>query len=1059
MTALAFLIPLLALAAVKVEHLTKKDGLSGTIVSDLFQDRKGYIWIGTWEGLSRYDGYDFVNFTKKEASDINNFHNRVQKIYQDRFDNIWVMMYNDRLFRLNKKTESFEELGDLSPEIGNCKMNRPLFTAGGDLWLQIEDKGILRVSTDSVTNEMTAKFHPLENVRINNLYEDSNGTVWLASEGDLKILSSSLIKSKSLADGEHPKVVAECKGKVIWGTDDGRLLIYDYDKGRMEVVPAFKNESVTSMSSSPDGRTVYAGTRSGSLYAYALDGRKITKLFTKNGPVDKLYTDNSGLVWAMTADPGVTQYDPADNVARYFSQTVATPDEDPETRVLERDGEVWICMNKGGFGRYDRDKKTIDYFHHNPSDPASLSNVVKRLLVTSKGELWISTNRRGLDRVTNIGSKVREFKVPSRSGKGTANGVKAFYNKKDSSIWVGTKSGDICIYDMDGVVKRHIDTDSEGKPLGKIYDIVRDNDDTYWIGTREDGLLSMKFRPDGSYSTRRYRHSYTDSNSLSSDEVQSLLVDSKGNLWIATYGGGVNIGRPADGGMIFYSAGNRLSGYPIKDNARVRELAEDDKGNVWAATTDGLVRMRYDERRQDVVSEVFRHKGDEVESIPGNDVICVYSDADHTIWLGTLGGGLSYYKGEGKFETFNTEDGMPSNYVQSLTGDDKGNIWLSTEENIVSFNKSTRNFSVLTELDGIATAIFTERAAFFLPGGKLLFGTADGCYEVDAVSLNKRPDNGFNLQVTGVRIVENSRREGERKLVPYILEDNRVLLPEHDSEMELTVASLNYEQQRRVRYQWSLDCDTLWQNMHDRHVTLSKLSPGTHILYVRAFLAGNPDSGDVIEVAIEVPRPFWQKWWFWVLVTIAVAIPAGSYIILRKRKLRKLAESVEEDSPKGKVVSIAPESIVIDKDEDELFMKNLLAWLEKNYSDPEMKVESMVAASGLGRTTFYNKLKALVNASPVDFVIDFRMKKARMLMKNSKKTISEIAYLTGYADPHYFTRAYKSRYNETPTQYRAKLKSTEGQDADDAKEAEPEPKKPRRQRKDKDISPPEIKDS
>ena len=136
------------------------------------------------------------------------------------------------------------------------------------------------------------------------------------------------------------------------------------------------------------------------------------------------------------------------------------------------------------------------------------------------------------------------------------------------------------------------------------------------------------------------------------------------------------------------------------------------------------------------------------------------------------------------------------------------------------------------------------------------------------------------------------------------------------------------------------------------------------------------------------------------------------------------ADDPQQQGAARRTFVMEPGKIALDDDEDEKFVNNLLAWMEENYSNPDMKIDNMVTSSGLGRTPFYNKLKTLANTSPVEFVIDFRMKKAKMFIENTNKTIAEIAYLTGYIDPHYFTRAFKTRYGETPTQYRKRYNAS-----------------------------------
>lgn len=1006
-----------ASAAFRVEHLTKADGLAGTIVSDLMRDRDGYIWVGTWEGLCRYDGYSFRTFNKRGGSAINNFHNRINSIYQDSCGNIWTQLYNDRIFRLNRLTETFDDLGAVDSRLGESRPGKPYFSADGRVWIPVDGVGVFEITTDPRSNAMSSKFHPLENVDIGCIYRDSRGTVWLASEGDLKILDSPVLAMQCMAEGETPLIAAETGGEVVWGTKSGHILVFDYNKHRLSKLSYVCREPVTSLAAS--GGTVYIGTRGGSVVQLDVKtlGSKTAAKVT--GPVHNLQADSRGMLWIMGGAPGTALYNPADGTLKTFTQTVRTHDNDSQAGIMECGGEVWVAMHKGGFGRYDHAAGTIVSPDGEGSGNTLSSNVIRHMLVSGPGEVWVATERRGLDRITEIAGKTGEVALPAANGM-AHGGAKAFLTARDSTLWVGTKGGCLMHYGRDGELMHVMSQGSDGQPLGKVYAIVEDRDGTLWIATRETGLLAVRGADTARPSIKRYRAGRSGACGLSSNDVQDLILDRGGRLWAATYGGGVEIGIPDSDGITFISAGNGSLEYPVRQCGKMRQLAEDRDGRIWGATTEGLVCMDFDPGTKTLNTTVYRHDDGNPASVPANDILCVHADPSGQIWLGTLGGGLAHHLGGGRFEHFQVSDGLPSDYVQGLASDSNGNIWLGTEQNIVSYNKLARTFSVLGEGDGIGTAMLVERGTGTGHDGRLLFGTQDSFYVVDAAALNSRPTRGFMLRVTDVAVSDPGPHRGERRMKPCVYGGGTLRL-DPDSEIEVTVASLNYLQQGRTAYQWSLDNgpETVWQTMPGRKVTLSHLAPGLHTLAVRAFMAGDPGNADYVEVHIDVPLKPWRTWWFWVVP----AVLAAAYALYKLRHRPAKRTEAEPAAPlTGKTLSITPEAIVVEKEEDEEFMKNLMAWMEKNYADPNMKVEAMAAASGLGRTTFYNKLKSLVNASPVDFVIDFRMKKARMMMRDTRKTISEIAYLTGYADPHYFTRAYKSRYGETPTQYRNRHK-------------------------------------
>ncbi len=1030
---------LMAHGAIKVEHYAKKDGLAGTVVSDILHDSRGYIWIGTWEGLSRFDGKEFVNYNEGEAESIPYLHNRVLHVYEDALDNIWVMMYDDRLFRINRRTDTFDRMAEIYPDFVDMRMYNPLFATDGDVWVEVRGRGVMQFQSDPSTNRLTGELHPMNGFAINGLCEDSHGTVWAMTDKGLAVLKSELLRFNTLAEHHDIRAFTTVGEHVIWGAADGSLIEYDYSNGRNKILPLLHNATITALSASPDGKTLYIGTSRSGLYSYELDGGYLSQIFSTPSRVDTMLADSHGLLWIITSQPGVMTYDPASQKLSTFTQQVPPSNYEPAPRILEAGGTVWVSMNGGGFGRYNRATNTLDHFHNDPSNPSDMSNIVLQFDVSSPEVVWLSTHHRGIDRVTSVENKVHHIQIKDHPSNLVDNEVKAFFLDADSVLWVGTKAGALYRYDSDGRLLGSIDTDNNGEPIGRVYAIRQDTDGDLWIGTRGSGIVRMWRDGDSGYRTERYHNIPGDRYSISSDEVQSIIIDRLGRMWVGTYGGGVNLVLRDGGNVKFLSSGNSLHGYPIASCAKVRSLAAQSDGTVWAGTTEGLVSLTYDDKTKDVRAVVIRQDGSNPGSISSDDIVSVYVDSHDSLWVGTMTGGLNHYdgidRGKPSFTVYSAASGLPSNHIKSITEDKDANLWVATDENIVMFNHDTRAFSVYLE-DAVAdNIIFSENAATVLPGGSPLFGANNGCYRVDNTRLLSDSVGDLNIIITSVLV--NGKDSSPRvnpDMTLYIPEAGTVTLPSKRSTLTLKVNALNYAVQSRVRFRYMLEGhDDDWTSCgSDNSFMLSELPSGVNTLVVRAYLTDNPEKWEELRITVNVPRAWWATWWLWLIVAVLVA--AGVLAFLKLRATRRTTSPLSGDT--RKTIIIEPAKIDIEDDEDEKFVTNLLTWMEENYSNPEMKIDHMVAASGLGRTSFYNKLKTLANTSPVEFVIDFRMKKAKMFIESTGKTIAEIAYLTGYIDPHYFTRAFKTRYGETPTQYRKRYGNTRPEDSQQAEKPE-----------------------
>ena len=161
--------------------------------------------------------------------------------------------------------------------------------------------------------------------------------------------------------------------------------------------------------------------------------------------------------------------------------------------------------------------------------------------------------------------------------------------------------------------------------------------------------------------------------------------------------------------------------------------------------------------------------------------------------------------------------------------------------------------------------------------------------------------------------------------------------------------------------------------------------------------------------------------WIYIVLIVLTAI---LLLHVRQKRLARLA--------KMRVLKIGPQEIAFAQKADYDFVKSQLDWLEEHYSDSSLKIEHLVAVAKMSRTSYYNELKSLTGLSPKELVSDFRLKKAKMMLEKTDTTVAEIAYKTGFNDPVYFTRLFRTTFGMTPTQYRKQ--GTDGEEAPQTQE-------------------------
>lgn len=976
----------------KLSHYSTKDGLASNAISDITTDKYGYIWLATYNGLCRYDGYSFYNYVTEMRSNIPGLHNRILNICADRIGNIWMRMYDNRVFVLDRRTDRIINAFQGVEGADNFTTRHELTVApDGDVYIITDDRGIYRIGLRN--GKLTRKQYPTGNVRVNKVVCDAAGNVWLA-------------------------------------TDNG-ILKLDNKTGQMSN-RHFAGEDITA--ATYKGNCLYAGTVSGKILRLDGNGQRRMVKQLNDRHVTSIYADSEGLLWFSTEKQGVSRLNMSTGDVKDFTQVVTTPDIDLNGGMFcETDGILWAKMNHGGFGYYDRQADEIRYFHNNPDNPWNLSNTLTAYLPMPYGVIWMSTIRRGLEKLELFNNNIPRHKLEPNATSYNANEIRAILqDRKSGRLFIGNKSGSLYVIENNGKKTAVINRNSDGGEIGRIYNLMQDRRGDIWMSTKGNGLYRMTNDDNGEYVMKNFRHDDRNAWSISSDNVYCTVEDKAGNIWIATFGGGINMLPGGDDSHGFMNMRNKIKDVPGKLYQRIRTLAVDNDGQVWAGTSDGIIIFRHDAGTGRVVStqlkQTKKYDGD-LGPLDSYDIIQIAKANDGKMWIATNSGGLSRAvrtdkDGGWMFETYGDRNGLPSNEIKSITFDNDGTVWFTTEQTICSFYPKKQQFAIFSSLDGIGDVSFSECAATQLANGQLFFGTLDGYYLIDKRNFFMPQNEDLKLRITNFYINNELVSPRLNDLYDYYIPDsNFVRLPSRSSAFAFSFASLSHHLQHRVHYQYMLDgYDDEWHNADaTRTASFYDVPAGTYTFRVKAFLLESPDKYEIVEIEVKVP-PYW---WaspvaLWIYLILAIA-GVGVWMCMRKR--RKIA--IEN----MKVLKVGPQEIAFKHDDDYEFVKQLMDWLERHHTDPNIKIENMLDNLSMSRTSFYNKVKSLTGLSPKELISDFRFKKAVMYLENTNDTIQEIAYKTGFNDPVYFTRTFKTKTGTTPTKYREEAKNRAATDA------------------------------
>ncbi len=601
-------------AALHFSHFGIEDGLSQSSARVLLQDNRGFLWIGTQDGLNRFDGYSFKVFRANPDDPYALIGSEISAILQGTDGSIWVGT-NDGLNRYDPGTGKFRHWvhDDNNPD---SLVNDTVQV------IHQGPPGVLWVGTHQGLDEFnlaTEKFMhvPLPEKQawagsvysINALCEDAHGTLWIGTNDGLIGYGTVDHKFQRYQSGDGGSIsfnevssISEDPGGMLWVGTHAGLNRLDPSSGQ---VTRFVQSGLDSTSLVDDfvlatyvdrAGQLWVGTRNGldrfdpvnqQFVHYRNDPTDLASL--SSNTVDSIYEDRGGVLWVGTNDGGLNEHDRNQDQFTYYHHVNA------EAHSLSGDiifpilpangGKIWIGTYQAGLNLFDPVTGQFDHYRHDPANPDSLlSDTVLALSLDQGGTLWIGTDR-GLDRLDPGSSKFVHYVSNVNDPRSLPFGsVYKIYQVAGATYWVGTSHGVRIFNPAKGEFTR-IDAapaDLAGLVDGPARAIYQDRNGTIWFGTDSHGLFRLNPR---TRQLKQYTNDPNIKNSLSSDTVMDVFEDSRGTIWIATFGGGLDRYLPEEDGFTQF---RQEQGLP---NDVVYGILEDESGHLWLSTNLGISRF------------------------------------------------------------------------------------------------------------------------------------------------------------------------------------------------------------------------------------------------------------------------------------------------------------------------------------------------------------------------------------------------------------------------------------------------------------------------------------
>jgi diguanylate cyclase (GGDEF)-like protein len=606
-------------------HLAAEDGLSQGAVMAIRQDSQGFLWLGTEDGLDRYDGYELRHYIHDRAQSRSLPANWVSTLVEDdRTGTLWIGTAGGGVVGRDPNTGALLPLsaGTEDSAVAPNEQVRVLFVDHkGCLWVATRDRGLVMV--DRVHNRsrrfrsVAGDPQTLSSDSIFALAQDPGGSIWIGSQGGVDRLdpATGQIQRHSLQpwlpDSQaNPQVTAlliDHRGQLWVGTHEG--LVRMTFEGTAHVV-AYRSRGGDPHSLPSDrvqallmdrSRRLWIGTANGlALYqvqgddfeTYHHDPADPTSL--PDDSVISLYEDGSGLLWIGTKTGGAAHWNSRSWSFGHHPRepTGSFGDADPSGFATDAGGTLWVATFGGGLSGINARDGSVAHYKHRDGDNTSLpDDRVMSVLVDHEDVLWAGTMNGGLARLDRHAGRFHTYGYDANDPTSLpAAGIMSLLEDSHGQLWVGTFGGGLARFDRstDRFVRYPSDPDNAAAlSSGRATALAEDRSGRIWVGTDGGGLCLLD--PATGHVTR-FGHDAQDAHGLSADTVYAIRVDDRGRVWVGTRGAGLDevLGSAMVPERIHFRNYSEAQGLP---NSTIYGIEADSSGRLWLSTNRGLARF------------------------------------------------------------------------------------------------------------------------------------------------------------------------------------------------------------------------------------------------------------------------------------------------------------------------------------------------------------------------------------------------------------------------------------------------------------------------------------
>lgn len=951
------------------QRINTLSGLSNNTVISILQDRKGFIWIGTDDGLNRYDGNEFKIFKPEPKNPNSLAHNIAKALFEDSKGNIWIGTDGGGLTLYEPNIEIFtnflhdpKKAGSLS----NDNVTSIVEDKKGIIWIGTYGGGLNKFDSVSKTfmhfrNEPTSSNSVCSDY-INCLFVDTAGNLWIGTwakgldrynirENRFKNFQNTYSNKTTIGSNTINSICQDTKNRMWIGTWQGDLNLYNpYNETFIRYclprnIKGSNNKPIIRSICQDNAGDLWLGTFGDGLYrfnpskiVFSLFENMPNNIFSlSNNNIWDIYCSRDNILWIGNIEGGLNKLDLNPKKFTQYSllgKLSGSQQSSVVSAILEtQKGDIVVGTWGAGVYVLNTNLEISRYYRHSAENPNSLGcNSVNNIIEDRYDNLWIG----GQDAlsVLNSSGKFRTYTMqPNNLKTLSISNINNVFEDHFGTIWVATWGGGLNRYDSQtdqfhyylaakkSKVTFYVDMSGYKISLKGVHVAGNMNG---W-NTQEDKLKLVK---DNIYGITlelypgRVEYKFLNGDQWGTEEIIPKECAENNNRYI--YVGSQDVQLDA---VLFARGCNKIATQQmaldsnpddfVLSSNHVYCVTEDRSGTLWVGTNNGLNKYI---RESDTFVKYLKELND-TNCISDNHVSYIYEDVSGNLWIGTLGGGLNRFNPKSNsFISFSEKDGLANNMVKGILEDNHGNLWVSTNNGISKFNLKTHEFTNFDISNGLQENIFRVGACLKRSNGEMLFGNAEGVTIFHPDSLaNTGP--AANVIITDLLILNKTVHvgllpDGRKILTKSIQNTEEIRLSYKDNFVSFKFTTLQYSSTEKNRFAYKLEgFDKEWHytDNKNRLATYTNLSGGEYTFMVKTLNSRGFWNDKPTKLIIIVTPPFWKTYLFFVLLIIVLIF--AIYLWYRLRILSREKKLIREKLiAERKIIQLEKEKLQVEVD-------------------------------------------------------------------------------------------------------------------------------------------------